>query len=278
MTGDIDMPKHVFIKWMKHDPANKPKTNLSAFRVFVADTTSQIRLEEASHQSEDKSTTHGVYHQSTLAKEIIVQEVDSAVPVLEPLTAEAAIKVIEPAGLAGKVNIIVHEHRLDAVYQALRYVKRTDVIDECDKSAWAMVVLQLTGMDSIAGLENNRDSLRKVVESNSKKHENDEWCLRAKEFSRQYEQTQREKFFQSAISDGLVSDPSQVQQIIHSTPANSKERLQNVEKAVQSVQNSLQSVENSLQISQASSEWRFNAVIALGLIICGISLFRKPIR
>ena len=54
------------------------------------------------------------------------------------------------------------------------------------------------------------------------------------------------------------------------TPANLKERLQNVEKA-------LQSVEDSLQISQASLEWRLNAVIAFNAAIALGLLFRKPI-
>ena len=146
-------------------------------------------------------------HQNKLAKKTIVQKADSVVPVLEPLTAEAAIKIIDPNGAAGTVNVRVHEHNLDAVYQALRYVKKTDVIAESDKSAWAMAVLQLTGMDSIAGLENNRESLRKAAELNCKKHENDEWCLRANELSHQYEMTQKKKFFQKAISNGLTLDP-----------------------------------------------------------------------
>lgn len=137
-----------------------------------------------------------------------------------------------------------------------------------------MVVLQLTGMDSVAGLENNRECLRKAAKLNSKKHENDEWCLRAKEFSHQYEMTQTKKFFQNAIANGLISDPSKAQQIIPSTPANSKKRLQNVEKALQE-----SSSENSAIRSEIRAfQWRFNAAIAVGLVICGILLFRKSIR
>lgn len=143
-------------------------------------------------------------------------------PALKPLTAEAAIKIISPNGVAGTVNVIVHEHTLDAVYQALRYVQRTDIIAESEKSAWAMVVLQLTGMDSVAGLENNCDYLRKATELNSKKHENNAWSLRAKNFSDQYETAQTNKFFQKAISKGMISDPSKVEEIIRSTPANTK--------------------------------------------------------
>lgn len=107
-------------------------------------------------------------------------------------------------GVAGTVNFIGHEHTLDAVYQALLFVKRTDIIDKSDKSAWAMLVFQLTGMDYVvAGLENNYGYLRKAVELNSKKHENDEWCIRAKDFSHQYETNQKTN--QKAISKGWIS-------------------------------------------------------------------------
>lgn len=162
----IHLPKHTFINWINHEHSQNLTTNLGAFRSFITDTTSQIRFPEASHQSGGKITTHGVYHQPKFAKETIVQKADSVVPVLEPLSAEAAIKIISPDGVAGSANVIYYEHRLDAVYQALQYVQRTDVIDESDKRAWAMVVLQLTGMDSVAGLENNREYLREVVALN----------------------------------------------------------------------------------------------------------------
>ena len=212
-------------------------------------------------------------------------------PALKPLTAEAAIKIISPNGVAGAVNVIVHEHTLDAVYQALRYVQRTDMIAESEKSAWAMVVLQLTGMDSVAGLENNCDYLRKATELNSKKHENNAWCLRAKNFSEQYETAQTNKFFQKAISKGIISDPSKVEEIIRSTPANTKERLQNMDQAFLNVETKLQNidkaflnVETKLQnIDKAFKiQQQFNIVMAVGLVVSGISfgisLFRISIR
>lgn len=187
-------------------------------------------------------------------------------PALKPLTAEAAIKIISPNGVAGAVNVIVHEHTLDAVYQALRYVQRTEIIAESDKSAWAMVVLQLTGMDSVAGLENNYDYLRKVTELNSKKHENNAWSLRAKNFSDQYETAQTNKFFQKAISKGMISDPSKVEEIIRSTPANTKERLQNIDQALLNVETKLQNIDKAFKIQQ-----HFNTAIAVGLVVSGIS-------
>ncbi len=194
-------------------------------------------------------------------------------PALKPLTAEAAIKIISPNGVAGAVNVIVHEHTLDAVYQALRYVQRTDMIAESEKSAWAMVVLQLTGMDSVAGLENNCDYLRKATELNSKKHENNAWCLRAKNFSEQYETAQTKKFFQKAISKGIISDPSKVEEVIRSTPANTKERLQNMDQAFLNVETKLQNIDKALKIQQ-----QFNIAMAVGLVVFGISLFRISIR
>ena len=154
------------------------------------------------------------------------QNADSAMPALKPLTVEDAIKIISPNGVAGAVNVIVHEHTLDAIYQALRYIQRTDILAESDKSAWAMVVLQLTRVNSVAGLENNCDYLRKATELDSKKHENSAWCLRVKNFSDQYETAQTNKFFQKAILKGIISAPSKVEEIIRSIPANTKERLQ----------------------------------------------------
>lgn len=43
---------------------------------------------------------------------------------------------------------------------------------------------------------------RKAMELNSKKHENDEWCIRAKDFSHQYETNHTN---QKAISKGWIS-------------------------------------------------------------------------
>lgn len=80
-------------------------------------------------------------------------------------------------------------------------------------------------MDSVAGLENNCDYFRKATELNSKNHENNAWCLRAKNLSEQYETAQKNKFFQKAILKGIISNPSKVEGIIRSTPANTKERL-----------------------------------------------------
>lgn len=180
-------------------------------------------------------------------------------PALKPLTAEAAIKIMSPNGVAGAVNVIVHEHTLDAIYQALRYFQRTDIIAESEKGAWAMVVLQITGMDSVAGLENNFDYLRKATELYSKKHENNAWCLRAKNFSDQYETAQTNKFFQKAISKGMISDLSKIEEIIRSTPANTKERLQNIDKV--------------LKIQQ-----QFNIAMAVGFVVFGAFLFRMSIR
>lgn len=84
--------------------------------------------------------------------------------------------------------------------------------------------------------------------------------------------TQTKKFFQKAVSNRLTLDQLMVPQIIRSTPANSKERLQNVEKAL------LESSSECAAIRSEMRAWRFNAVIAVGLVICGISSFCKPIR
>lgn len=78
----------------------------------ITDTASRVCFPEASHLPEDESTTHGVYFQSKPAEETIVQTADPDVPVLKPQTAEAAIKIIDPTGVAGTVNVILHEHSL----------------------------------------------------------------------------------------------------------------------------------------------------------------------
>lgn len=144
-----------------------------------------------------------------------------------------------------------------------------------------MVVLQLTGMDSVAGLENNREYLREVVALNCTKHENDEWCLRAKEFSQRYEKSQKEKsqkkkFFQDAISDGWITFPSEFQQIIRPL-STTKEWMKNGDSEFAAIRSHM-----------ASSQWRFNTAAiavcllntatAVGLVVSGILLFRKPIR
>lgn len=170
MKDVLDIPREVFVRWMTHDHFHNARTNLSAFREIITDTTFELCFPEASHLPEDESITHRMYFQSKLAEETIVQTADPDVPVLKPQTAEAAIKVTDSIGVAGTVNLILHEHNLDTVYQAPRHVKRTNVMDESDKSAWAMVVLQLTAMESIPGLDkNDREYLRKVLGLNSKK-------------------------------------------------------------------------------------------------------------
>lgn len=85
--------------------------------------------------------------------------------------------------------------------------------------------------------------------------------------------TQTKKFFQKAVSNRLTLDPLKVTQIIQST-ANSKEWLQNVEKALLESSSECATIRSEMRALQ----WQFNAVIAVGLVICGISSFCKPIR
>lgn len=57
----------------------------------------------------------------------------------------------------------------------------------------------------------------------------------------------------------MISDPSKVEEIIRSTPADTKEKLQNMDTA--------------FKIQQ-----QFNIAMAVGLVVFGISLFRMSIR
>ncbi len=70
-------------------------------------------------------------------------------PILTPLTAEDALMVFDPKGIGGAVNVIVHEHKLGALYNALTFVNVSDRIPDSDKGAWSTVVLQITGKRNV---------------------------------------------------------------------------------------------------------------------------------
>ncbi len=59
-----------------------------------------------------------------------------------PLTVADALSIISPTGIGGTVNAIVHEHDLNVVYDALRFLQKAiDAIPEKGKGAWSTVAL-----------------------------------------------------------------------------------------------------------------------------------------
>jgi hypothetical protein len=183
-----DVPESKFINWVKTSrleiggsDVERPSHNRIAFQEFLETTTAQI----SSNTSTEAMLT----------------------PEPKYLTVDDACSAIDPTNFAGSIDVLVHEHTLGNVFDALVFLKTSNLIPDEGKKVWTTVVLQITAKSHTGELKGSPQKFGEVVATQRAHYGNSEWTNRTRAYANSYASKIRRKQCLKAIREGLLVDP-----------------------------------------------------------------------